>query len=219
MGVTDNSTKVSIERIQFKRGEKSALEAYLVGDRIPKNGEPIFETDTNRMKFGDGVRAYVDLPYFNVSTAMNFSITLPKAENALIYNSATASWENKSLYDGKSITRDVISDAGLTLVGYGAASEGQMPVKGANGLVWVDPLTESTLSQYVTHASSASQSASNASASANTYAAKTAASAIRAEKARDETIEAVNNKFWWGSPDEYNALTEIMEGTIYFLIE
>ena len=53
-----------IEVIQLKRGNKAVLEAVLRGERKPADGEPIFEIDTGKLKFGDGQRDYVDLEYF-----------------------------------------------------------------------------------------------------------------------------------------------------------
>ena len=55
-----------ITSIQFKRGTKATLESRLVpGDLgVPARGEPIYETDTNRMKIGDGVKSYAELDYF-----------------------------------------------------------------------------------------------------------------------------------------------------------
>ena len=52
-----------ISSIQFKRGNKSALEASLVQDQKPLRGEPVWEIDTNKLKIGDGIHDYVDLPY------------------------------------------------------------------------------------------------------------------------------------------------------------
>lgn len=51
--------------IQFRR----APIAYWSGlDFIPRNGEPIFETDTNALKIGDGITTWADLPYVNAVT-------------------------------------------------------------------------------------------------------------------------------------------------------
>lgn len=57
----------TITSIQFKRGTKKALEAKLIGDKKPLYGEPVWETDTNRLKIGDGKNNYVDLPYLEGS--------------------------------------------------------------------------------------------------------------------------------------------------------
>ena len=53
-----------IEVVQLKRGNRAALEAVLRGERKPADGEPIFEIDTGKLKFGDGPHNYVDLEYF-----------------------------------------------------------------------------------------------------------------------------------------------------------
>lgn len=55
----------TITSIQFKRGNKSALEQVLVGAKKPVRGEPVWESDTNKLKIGDGSNDYVDLPYIN----------------------------------------------------------------------------------------------------------------------------------------------------------
>jgi len=58
----------TIESIKFKRGDKETLELKLVGDNKPLEGEPIFELDTNKLKIGNGINDYVDLPYIGNGT-------------------------------------------------------------------------------------------------------------------------------------------------------
>lgn len=53
----------TIKSIQFKRGTKLALETVLIGEKKPLAGEPCWENDTNKLKIGDGVHNYGDLPY------------------------------------------------------------------------------------------------------------------------------------------------------------
>ena len=72
-----------IEVIQLKRGEKKALEAVLCGERKPADGEPIFETDTGKLKFGDGQHDYIDLEYFK---AKDIEIAGSLDRQILIYN-------------------------------------------------------------------------------------------------------------------------------------
>ena len=72
-----------IEVIQLKRGNKDTLEAVLCGERKPADGEPIFEIDTGKLKFGDGQRDYKDLDYFG---AHNIEITGSLDGQILIYN-------------------------------------------------------------------------------------------------------------------------------------
>lgn len=57
-----NST---IKSIQFKRGTNSALDHVLRGANKPLAGEPIWESDTNKLKIGDGKNNYEDLPYIS----------------------------------------------------------------------------------------------------------------------------------------------------------
>ena len=54
-----------IESLQLKRGTREALEKILVGDKKPLAGEPIYESDTNRIKIGDGINEYKNLPYLD----------------------------------------------------------------------------------------------------------------------------------------------------------
>ena len=43
-------------------------------------------------------------------------------------------------------------------------------------------------------------------------------SASTAERINQVTTEWVNDKFWWGTIEEYNALSEIKEGTFYHIM-
>lgn len=55
-----------IDSIQFRRGKKATLTAYYDATNPAKTlkaGEPAVETDTRKLKIGDGVSAYADLPY------------------------------------------------------------------------------------------------------------------------------------------------------------
>lgn len=49
--------------IRLKRGKKAALESEKF---VPGSGEMIYETDTQKIKIGDGVSEYSQLPYFRV---------------------------------------------------------------------------------------------------------------------------------------------------------
>lgn len=49
-------------KIQFKRANKNYLEAHM---QPFASGEPLYEQDTGKMKIGDGVTLYKDLPYIN----------------------------------------------------------------------------------------------------------------------------------------------------------
>lgn len=54
---------MSVQKMLFKRGNKDILELRLVDTNKPLEGEPIFELDTGKLKIGDGVNNYKDLPY------------------------------------------------------------------------------------------------------------------------------------------------------------
>ena len=63
-----------IASIQFKRGLKATLDATLVGAKKPLKGEPVWETDTNKLKIGDGINNYADLPYLTGNEPIESSI-------------------------------------------------------------------------------------------------------------------------------------------------
>ena len=54
--------------IQFKRGTAEALRRNNI---VFAAGEPVFVTDENRIKIGDGVTAWNDLPYMGESSVVN----------------------------------------------------------------------------------------------------------------------------------------------------
>lgn len=56
--------------IQLKRGKLSRWEEL---NPILAAGEPGFVTDENRLKFGDGVTAWNDLPYFGEDNVINMN--------------------------------------------------------------------------------------------------------------------------------------------------
>ena len=216
---------LKIKTIQFKRGIKSILEAKLIDTDlgVPAAGEPIFETDTGKLKIGDGVTSYKDLPYFGGSTEAaelpNFIIQDPLSNQVLLYDEATQSWVNKNLADRESII--YLAERGLTIKGYDKAEQGYMLVKDQeDGLAWVKPLSTDQLN-------SAVASAESHMTKAGEYSTQAGNSAIRAETAEgnaktinNQTMSWVNKKFWWGTADEYNA--EIAENglnpeTFYFI--
>lgn len=223
------NTDLEIKNIQFKRGKKAVLEEKLVAGNlgVPKDGEPIYETNTRSLKIGDGHTSYKDLPYFggksdsgNVSLDIpNFIIQDPLTSQILLYDAEQQAWVNKDLADSESII--YLAERGLTIKGYDKAEQGYMLVKDqTEGLAWVKPLETAQLNNAVA-------SAETHAATAGTYAQQAGGAAIRAETAEgnanrinEQTMTWVNNKFWWGTADEYNA--EIAEnglnpGTFYFI--
>lgn len=100
-------------KFRLRRGVSSAWARV---NPVLLYGEPGFEKDTNKLKIGDGVNHWNDLPYLN----QDFEIGK----------------------DGKSI---VYQNDKLSLYGYANAAVGQLPVKGENNLEWIDqvqPISE-----------------------------------------------------------------------------
>ena len=202
--------ELKVKTIQFKRGLKASLEAKLTADGlgVPLAGEPIFETDTGKLKIGDGKTAYVDLPYLQGSSVdnelPNFIIQDPLNNQVLLYDEEIQAWVNKDLADRESII--YLAERGLTIKGYDEAGQGYMLVKDqTDGLAWVKPLSTDQLN-------SAVSSAESHMTKAGEYSTQAGNAAIRAENAEgnaktinNQTMSWVNNKFWWGTADEYNA--------------
>ena len=204
-----------IEVIQLKRGEKKALEAVLCGERKPADGEPIFEIDTGKLKFGDGQRDYKDLDYFG---AHNIEITGSLDGQILIYNKALDKWEPKAFADDKSIE---YSDDGLQIVGFGPDKQGAGPIVNDGRIIWKQAVTDDVLDAKVNIANEAAYSAGQSAANALRDAGLAKQYAEQAEQFRDLTAQLLGDKFWFGTRAEYE--TEIIgqhqlkEGTIYFI--
>lgn len=213
---------VKIKTIQFKRGLKESLEAKLIPEilGIPLIGEPIFEMDTGRLKIGDGINSYKDLPYLNGSSENEnlprFIIQDPLSNQVLLYDDSLQAWVNKDLADTQSII--YLNERGLTIKGYDEAQQGYMLVKDeTNGLTWVKPLDDTLLQQHVAAAENAKNQATTYSTQAGNSAVAAELSAQQANRINQQTMNWVNNKFWWGDIDEYNALTSIDPETFYFI--
>ena len=215
---------VKIKTIQFKRGLKTSLEAKLTAEvlGIPFAGEPIFETDTGKLKIGDGINSYVDLPYISggsIEGIPNFIIQDPLSNQVLLYDEETQSWVNKNLADRESII--YLAERGLTIKGYDEASQGYMLVKDQEkGLAWVKPLSTDQLNSAVASAASHMTKAGDYSQQAGAAAIKAETAEGNATRINQQTMAWVNEKFWWGTAEEYE--TEIAEnglnpGTFYFI--
>lgn len=208
-----------LKSIQFKRGAQAALTTNLVGTNKLKDGEPAFEKDTGKLKIGNGVNDYADLPYIGGGGGGQddrFVIHDPVAGQVLLYDDVSGKWVNKDLADENAII--YLAQHGLTLKGYAQASQGQMLVKDqTDGLAWIDPVDVSTLQAYLSACEQAAQRAGNYSTSAGNSASQADASATAADLINRRTMEYVNNKFWWGTVDEYNALESLNPGTFYFV--
>lgn len=204
-----------IEVVQLKRGNRAALEAVLRGERKPADGEPIFEIDTGKLKFGDGQHNYVDLEYFRTG---DVEIAGSLDGQILIYNEALDKWEPKAFTDDKSIE---YSDDGLKIVGFGPDKQGAGPIVNEGRIIWKQAITDETLDAKVAIANEAAYRAGQSEANALRDAGLAKQYAGQAEQFRDITAQLLNEKFWFGTRDEYE--TEIIgqnklkEGTIYFI--
>ena len=212
-----------IEVVQLKRGNKAALEAVLRGERKPADGEPIFEIDTGKLKFGDGQQDYKDLEYFK---AKDIEITGSLDGQILIYNESLDKWEPKNLADNQSIE---YSTGGLQIAGFGPDKQGASPVvnvvddKGEikGEIVWKQAVTDETLEAKVAIANEAAYRAGQSEANALRDAGLAEKAAKQAEQFRDLTAQLLGDKFWFGTRAEYETeiigQNQLKEGTIYFI--
>jgi hypothetical protein len=213
-----------IKTIQFKRGKKAILEARLIaGDLgVPKASEPIHEYDTGSLKIGDGVTPYKDLPYFGGSGSgedSRFVIQDPLSGQVLLYDEELGKWVNKDLADKESII--YLAERGLTIKGYDEATQGQMLVKdNEKGITWVDQPNLSQMQSFVSAAQTAANNASGYAVQAGNEAVKATTAAGQAERINQQTMNWVNDKFWWGTRAEYDAEVEefgLNPGAFYFV--
>ncbi len=210
------NTELEIKDIQFKRGKKAVLEDKLVENKlgVPKNGEPIYETDTGKLKLGDGKTAYIDLEYY--ADTPKFIIQDPLSNQILLYDETLRAWVNKDLADTESII--YLAERGLTIKGYDEAKQGYMLVKDSTeGLTWIPPVSGEQLQQQVAAAEASKNRAAESATAAGNSAVTAEYAAGQAQRINDQTMNYVNNKFWWGSVEDYNALSSISPGTFYFI--
>ena len=204
-----------IEVIQLKRGNKETLEAVLRGERKPADGEPIFEIDTGKLKFGDGQRDYKDLDYFG---AHNIEITGSLDGQILIYNESSDKWEPKNLADNQSIE---YSTDGLQIAGFGPDKQGTGPIVNDGRIIWKQAITDETLDAKVNLAKEAADHAGQSAANALRDAGLAQQYAEQAEQFRDLTAQLLGDKFWFGTRAEYETEVigqhQLKEGTIYFI--
>ena len=178
-----------IEVIQLKRGNKAALEAVLRGERKPADGEPIFETDTGKLKFGDGQRDYVDLEYFK---AKDIEIEGSLDGQILIYNESLDKWEPKNLADNQSIE---YSNDGLQIAGFGPDKQGAGPIVNEGRIIWKQAVTDDVLEAKVAIANEAAYRAGQSEANALRDAGFAKQYAEQAEQFRALTAQLLGDKF------------------------
>lgn len=88
-----------ISTIKFRRNTAAN---WTSGNPILQSGEPGFETDTKKIKIGDGTTAWTLLPYttdvgINMSSLDDVVITIPVADNELVaYDTSTSKWINQT---------------------------------------------------------------------------------------------------------------------------
>ena len=213
-----------IKNIQFKRGLKAILEARLVENDlgVPKIAEPIYESDTGKLKIGDGEHSYKDLPYISGEDA-RFIIQDPLEGQVLLYDETIQAWVNKNLADKESII--YLAERGLTLQGFDTATHGQMLVKdirpdGTTSLVWTDPVSLDQANTAAAFAEEKANAAANSAQDASNASAKAQVAEVNAKNINKQTMEWVNGKFWWGTLEEYNeeiAKNGLNPGTFYFV--
>ena len=108
----------------------------------------------------------------------------------------------------------------MTIKGYDTAKAGQMLVKDdTDGLSWQNVVTDAELRNYVQEAADSSKRASDYATNAGNEAVKATQAASTASRINEQTMNYVNDKFWWGTMEEYNALESISADTFYFIRE
>ena len=145
-----------------------------------------------------------------------FMLQDPTGDQVIIYDAELGKWINKDLADKESII--YLAERGLTIKGYESANQGDMLVKDAElGLTWVKPLTPTDLQNYVAAAYESAQQASTYATNAGNAAAEAQLAKTQAQYINEATMAHVNDKFWWGTIEEYNALESINAGTFHFI--
>lgn len=171
--------------------------------------EAEFNEETGKYSLVTDTPKDLDLPE-------SFLLQDPTGDQIIIYDAELEKWVNKDLADKESII--YLAERGLTIKGYESANQGDMLVKDAElGLTWVKPLTPTDLQNYVAAAYESAQQAGTYANSAATSAIKADNAVTQAQYINDATMAHVNNKFWWGTIEEYNALEHINAGTFHFI--
>ena len=109
----------------------------------------------------------------------------------------------------------------MKIVGFGPDKQGAGPIVNEGRIIWKQAITDETLDAKVAIANEAAYRAGQSEANELRDAGLAKQYARQAEKFRDITAQLLNDKFWFGTRDEYE--TEIIgqnklkEGTIYFI--
>lgn len=111
------------------------------------------------------------------------------------------------LVDGNSII--ILTDGKISIKGYATASQGQMLVKDqTQGIAWVNPVSDASIQQAVQQAQASATQAGTSATTAGNYAGQ----AIAAKT-------AIENKIWFGTMAQYNALESVSKTTLYFILD
>lgn len=116
--------------IQFKRGTSDRWEEL---NLVLEAGQPGFETNTNRLKIGDGVTPWRDLPYLGEDNVQNFlthydfptigrdNVIYKAEEEALLYQ-----WNTKELrYEKIGVADDGTGDLINIQIIHGGSAAGE----------------------------------------------------------------------------------------------
>ena len=102
--------------IQFLRGTKSKVAASTT---VLVDGQPLYETDTNKLKVGDGSTQAKSLPYVKVDTDANLSTTSTNPVQKRVINTKFTSGQsdidskvpNTRTVNGKALSTNIILSA------------------------------------------------------------------------------------------------------------
>ena len=137
-----------------------------------------------------------------------FQITDPQENQLLIYTGEA--WNNKNL-NSNSIE---LNNEKLNVIGFTNADKNTVPVKvtetteagDVETIIWQPYISSSTLQSLVEQAEQHKNQAGAYATQAGNEAATATIAAGNAERSFEKTMQFVNDKFWWGTAEEYNAL-------------
>ena len=220
---------MKIEVIQIKRGSKSRLDTVLVSPNQPKAGEPIYEIDNKKLKIGDGIHDYKDLPYIaggsseEGGSSGDSSLDIISATDGqiIVYNATRGEWEAKDLADGQSIE---YGQNGLRIAGFtgDVSQNGRVPMANNGAVTWQSPVNEHDLNAAIDRAQQFSNTAEQHSIAAQAAAGNAVISAENTEAFAQQTAELYSRKFWYGTMSDYQTNVvnsgKLTEGTVYFIL-
>jgi hypothetical protein len=171
--------------VQHRRGTLASLTA---ANEIPNAGEIYFETDTNKLKVGDGTTAYNSLPYI-VGGAGGGSggSALNRTLNALTFNGSTATF---SLVIGSTaVTPSTAASLLILLNGVVQRPDVAYTVSGSEITFSVAPATNDTFfGVYLAGSSTTFNSPAQITANQNNYALSVGATHVRLSSDAARTI-------------------------------